>query len=352
MTSEGSWVELGDLHDVAERVLVAVGMPLEHAGWTAGAMVWADRHGRPAHGVAGKLGQCVRRIRAGGTTARPHLRVLQDLGAAVSVDADAAWGQVAGVYAMRTALACASAYGVGAVSVRNTSSAAAMGYYAWLAAEAGAVGVALTNGPPLVAPPGGGTRVLSNQGHAVASPGRDGVHLLHDSALTMISTGRMEALEAEGTPLPEGVARDATGAPTRDPGAWRSGVLETIGGAKGFGLAVAFEALTGLLSGGERFGPEVGHPGDHGAQQSVSLFCLAVDPRVAGGDADLPARLEHLRDAVHASASGAASTRLPGEERQRLARETSRVMVSPHRLAELRSLADEAGVDPLPVQPA
>lgn len=352
MTSRDAWVEVRDLHAVAERVLVAAGMPPEHARWTADAMAWADRHGRPAHGVTGKLRQCVSRIHAGGTTADPDLKVVEDLGAAVSIDAGAAWGQVAGVFAMRTALACASAYGVGVASVRNTSSAAAMGYYAWLAAEAGAVGVALTNGPPLVAPPGGTTRVVGNQGHAFASPGRDGVHLLHDSALTMISTGQMESLEARGEQLPDGVARDATGAPTRDPGAWRTGVLETMGGAKGFGLAVAFEALTGLLAGGDRFGPEVGAPGDHGAQQSVSLFCLAVDPRLAGPGADLPSRLEHVRDAVHGSASGASVTRLPGEDRQRQARETTRVRVTAPRLEELGSLAREAGVEPVPSQPA
>ena len=348
MTSGETWVEVQGLHDFAERVLVAVDMPVEHARWTADAMAWADRHGRPAHGVTGKLGQCVRRIRAGGTTARPDLRVLQDLGAAVSIDADAAWGQVAGVFAMRTALACASAYGVGVASVRNTSSAAAMGYYAWLAAEAGAVGVALTNGPPLIAAPGGRTRVLGNQGHAVASPGRAGVHLLQDSALTMISTGEMESLEARGQQLPEGVARDATGAPTRDPRAWRTGVLEAMGGAKGFGLAAAFEALTGLLSGADRFGPEVGLPGDHGAAQSVSLFCLAVDPRLAGPGADLASRLERLRDDVHASASGGSGTRLPGEDRQRRAQETSRVLVTASGLQELRALAAATGVDPPP----
>jgi LDH2 family malate/lactate/ureidoglycolate dehydrogenase len=346
-TADGWFVGVDDLHRLAERVLVGSGMPAEHARWTADAMAWAESRGIPAHGVTGKLGQCVARIRDGGTAATPAIEVVGDLGAAVALDAGTAWGQVAGTLAVRTAIERAARLGVGLVSVRNASSAAALGYYAWLAAEDGMVGIAVTNGPPLIAAPEGRSAVVGNQGHAIACPGRDGNHLLHDSALTTMSTGAMEGYHQRGELLPEGVLRDASGAPTRDPAAWATGLLEPIGGHRGFGLAIALEGLTGLLSGGERFGARVGLPGVHAEPQGVSLLLVAIDPRLTGSTRDLTERVESLRSIVRESASPGATTRLPGERGHWTLARGDRVFVHRARLAELAIVAREAGVAPL-----
>lgn len=302
------------LRSFAQAVLVAAGMTHEHAGWTADAMVWADLHGRPAHGVGGKLPQCVGRIRAGGTEAKGVVRVVRDLGAAVSLDAGNAWGQVAGTAAMRLAVERAQRHGVGLASVRHSSSAAAMGYYAWLATEAGLLGLAATNGPALVAAPEGRRRIVGNQGHAIACPGGDGGPVLYDSATTTMSTGAMDLLRERGERLPAGVLRDRDGQPSRDPADWTTGLLEPIGGHRGFGLSIALELLTGVLAGGERFGADVGLPTDLAHRQSVSLLCLAVDAEVGIPLKEYRARLEAYRAVVHSSGSPTGQEpRLPGE---------------------------------------
>ena len=337
------------LADFAQRALEAVGMSPEHARWTAEAMIWADLHGIPAHGVGGKLPQCVARIRAGGTEADPSLQIVHDLGAAVSLDAGHGWGQVAGTGAMRLAIDRARAHGVGLVSVRNTSSAAAMGYYAWLAAEAGLIGVALTNGPALIAAPEGTSRVVGNQGHAVACPGGPGGPVVYDSATTTMSTGAMDLVRERGDLLPEGVLRDAAGRPTRNPADWVTGLLEPIGGHRGFGLSVALEVLTGILAGGERFGADVGLPVEVARRQSVSLLCLAVSPELGVPLDEFRTRVESYREVVHASGDGdGAQPRLPGERGFALAREAAEdgIALSASRQLELRELADVLGVDP------
>jgi LDH2 family malate/lactate/ureidoglycolate dehydrogenase len=331
-------------------VLVAAGMTQQHAHWSGEAMVWADLHGRPAHGVGGKLPQCVARIHAGGTVARASVQVVRDLGAAVSLDAGHAWGQVAGTVAMRHAIERAREHGVGLASVRHSSSAAAIGYYAWMATQSDMVGVALTNGPALIAAPGGQARVVGNQGHAIACPGGDGGPVVYDAATTTMSTGTMDLFWERGESLPEGVLRNRHGQPSVDPADWTTGLLEPIGGHRGFGLSVAFELLTGILAGGERFGAEVGLPGDAAHHQSVSMLCLAVNPAVGVPLDVFRSRLEAYRKVVHGSGtSEGRKPRLPGERAVSQARRSqiAGITLPPEKVGELAALARSLGVPEL-----
>lgn len=341
-------IPLRELHRVAVDVLTHVGMPAEHAQWTADALVWADAHGRPAHGVASKLVQCVQRIHAGGTIADPDIRVLQDRPTHQLIDAGHAWGQAVGTQAMLRAVEMAREQGMGAVSVREATSAAAMGYFADLAAERGCIGVAVTNGPALIAAPGGARRVVGNQGHALAAPGDGDGRILYDTATTTMSTGEMDGYHERGEPLPAGVLRDARGVPTTDPSQWTTGLLEPIGGHRGFGLSLALEVLTGVLAGGGRYGADVGLPTRHDETQGVSLFMLAIDPL---DRADLMARVDHLIEVVGASGQDA---RAPGVDAVRRARRAHDygVEYSPSQLDRVAALAASCGVTPLQVDGA
>lgn len=341
-----------ELEHFARTALIKAGMPPAHAAWTSGAMVWADLRQLAAHGVAGKLPQCLGRIREGGTNPRPRLRTLKDFGAAVSLGGDGAWGQVAGVAAMDLASERAFVHGVGLVTVRCSGSAAAMGHYAWRGTQRDLVAVALTNGPALIAAPEGNRRVLGNQGHAIACPDDDGGTLLYDSATTLMSTGAMEAAHERGEELPPGVLRDRRGQPTRDPADWITGLLEPIGGHHGFGLSVGLEVLTGLLAGGDRFGAIVGMPGDLSTPQDVSLCMLAVRTDLAKGAYAFRRDVSSLRHQVRQSGSGAEEQpRLPGDRGEARAREARRngVPLTATQLDRLRRLAEETGVAQLRV---
>lgn len=336
-------VSLRDLHRLATDVLTAVGMPAEHAGWTADGLVWADAHGLPAHGVATKLVQCVQRIRSGGTVADPDLRVLTKRPAHHLVDAGHAWGQVAGTMAMLRAVDLAEVQGIAAVSVRDATSAAAMGYFADLAADRGCVGLAVTNGPALIAAPGGRRRVVGNQGHALAAPGHEDERFLYDTATTTMSTGEMDGFHERGERLPEGVLRDGRGEPTTDPSQWTTGLLEPIGGHRGFGLSLALEMLTGVLAGGERFGADVGLPTRHDETQGVSLFMLAISPV---DEEDLARRVHGLIELVGASGEEARAPGADAVRRSLRAREYG-VEYSSGQLSRLGDLADSCEVAPL-----
>ena len=341
-------VSVERVRSFATGVLGAVGMPEDDAAMAANAMVWAELRDLPMHGVTGKLPQCVRRIRAGVTAARVSWTPVRETASSVLFDAKDAWGQVAGVRAMRAAIAKASATGVGMASVRNSSSAAAMGHYASLAVEARMIGVAITNGPPLMPPPGGTTRVVGNQGFAIGAPAGRHRPLLFDSALSLISTGEIHTAHERGEPLAPGLMLDAQGRPTIDPETALAGLYVPIGGHRGFGLALMWEVLTGALSGGSRFGADVGFPDVYDRAQGVSHFFLAIDPGASMPFDDFTARVDALIDQVHASPTAADIARIyvPGERGYQTSerREREGIPITPKRLDTLKKLADEVGV--------
>jgi LDH2 family malate/lactate/ureidoglycolate dehydrogenase len=336
------------LHSLALGVLERVGMSPEDATAAADAMVWAEMRDLPMHGVSGKLAQCVRRIKSGVTAASVDFTPARETPSSIVLDAKNAWGQVVGTRAMSAAIAKARAQGVGVAIVRNSSSAAAMGYYTTLAIAERVVGIAITNGPPLMPPPGGTTRVVGNQGFALGAPASRHAPLIFDSALSRISTGEIHTAQERGLPLADGLMLDAQGRPTSDPVAALAGLYVPIGGHKGFGLALMWEVLTGVLSGGALFGPEVGAPDVFDRRQGVSHFFLALDPTVSMPYEIFVDRVDRLIDDVHASppASGASEILVPGERGHRISEERRRdgVPIAAKRLAALRALADEVGV--------
>jgi LDH2 family malate/lactate/ureidoglycolate dehydrogenase len=336
------------LRSFATNVLRAVGMPDDDADMTANAMVWAELRDLPMHGVTGKLPQCVRRIRSGTTAATVSWTPVNETAASVLFDAKNAWGQVAGVRAMRAAIAKARATGVGLASVRDSSSAAAMGHYASLAIGERMIGVAITNGPPLMPPPGGTTKVVGNQGFALGAPASRHRPLLFDSALSLISTGEIHTAHERGEQLPPGLMLDAKGQPTVDPETALAGLYVPIGGHRGFGLALMWEVLTGVLSGGSRFGPDVGAPDAYDAAQGVSHFFLAIDPARSMPFEEFTSRVDTLIDVVHASppAAGIARIYVPGERgfETSARRERDGIPITPKRLDGLKKLAAEVNV--------
>jgi LDH2 family malate/lactate/ureidoglycolate dehydrogenase len=336
------------LHDFAYGALTAAGMPIEHARTTATAMIWADLRGLDAHGVGGKLPQCIGRIRAGGTCADPALPPVSMRPAAVTIDGQNAWGQVAAVEGMRTAIQKARSCGVGAVSMRAVSSAAALGYYPTLAIAEQMIGIVVTNGPALIPAWGGQTKLLGNQAHSIGCPAGRHFPLLFDSAMTTMSTGEMDLLHDRGELLPEGVLLDENGEPTRDPGEWTKGLLVPIGGHRGFALSLVLEILTGVLSAGPRMAPDVGHPFDFAEPQGVGMFFLAIDPEVSLPFDRFTNRVDALIDQIHASprAPGVDRVYAPGERGYLISEERKRegIPLTPKRISTLSALAADLGV--------
>jgi LDH2 family malate/lactate/ureidoglycolate dehydrogenase len=321
-------------------------MPEEDAAIVAEALAWADLRGIRPQGLA-KLPTIVARLQAGGNVACPNVEVVRDTPVLTVFDAGHAWGHVAGVRAMRVAIAKAIAAGVGIAVVRNTDSASALGYYAMLAVEEGLIGWAMNNTTPLLPPWGGTTKLLGNQAFALGCPSARHAPLLFDSATSAITWTGIDKLRHCGAQLPDGVALNAAGEPTTDPVEALAGFLLPMGGHRGYGLSLMFEVLTSVLSGG-RLGPEVTPLSYLDRPQGVSHFMLAIDPRALMPLERFVERVDELIDRVHASppAPGVDRVRLPGERGAETAahRERDGVPFPADDVTELRRLGDGLGV--------
>ncbi|MGH2457888.1 MAG: Ldh family oxidoreductase [Chloroflexota bacterium] len=266
----------------------ALGAPSDQARILADVLLEADLRGHADHGSA-LVAYYLPDVRANAVNPRPAVRVLGETPVSLVVDGDGGFGAVAASRAMDECVARARSIGVGIAAVRNSSHAFYPGYYALRAAEAGLVGFFTTTSKPAIAPTGAAERVLGQNPICYGIPADTHPPILLDVGMAA-SVAKIRIAMHEGRDLPTGWALDAEGQPTVDARTAMSGLLVPIGEHKGYGLALAMDALAGLAG-----APSGAAAGGHGA---VGHFLWALDPRLFGPPAEFRARVDRLLDEV------------------------------------------------------
>ena len=302
------------LEATVSAVFTALGFEPADAGRIAAALVEADLRGVSSHGVM-LVPMYVERLNAGGVTRERELDIVHDAGAALVVDARGGMGQLSSPQAMGHAIERAGRYGIGLVSVRNAHHFGAASRWATQAAQAGCLGIAMSNTTPLMPAPGGAERLVGNNPLAIAVPTEAGVEIVLDMALSAVALGKIRLAASAGRPIPDTWATDPSGLPTTDPEAAVLGMLLPAAGHKGFGLALMIDVLTGVLSGGgwgDQVRPLYREPDQ--PNDCAHLF-LAIDPELLGGAEGFRQRSSALAARVRESATapGVQRLHLPGE---------------------------------------
>ena len=228
-------------------------------------------------------------------------------------------GMVAMYHAANAAIAKAAAHGISVIGVSDSWMSGRSAYFVEMIARAGLVAIHTASSGGAVAPHGGSQPVLGTNPIAFALPGADGPLVLDMGTSAFMGTDLALRVRL-GTPLPEGVAIDRDGNPTRDAKAARDGALLPFGGHKGFGLGLIVAAF-GLLGGGA-----LGANTNGGGKTDGYVF-IAFRPDLLVPLADLERELAALIARVKAvpPLPGFSEIRIPGEQsarnRARLARE-------------------------------
>ena len=236
--SRTSTVTAEELIATCQRILEAVGTPLDPAAIVGRSLTAAELRGVSSHGVS-RLPAYLRRVRAGLIKPAAEPEIVAETPASVTIDGGAGFGHAVGWHGMGLAMARAATEGIGAAAVRNSTHFGIAGFFAERAAAEGMVGIATSNGAALMAPPGTRTRVLGTNPIAIAIPARDGKPIILDMATSSAALGKILLARDAGTPIPGDWALDLDGSPTTDPAVAASGLLTPLGGHKGFGLALA-----------------------------------------------------------------------------------------------------------------
>src|SRR5262245_39405724 len=302
---------------------------------TAQALVAAEAEGLSGHGLSRVALYCdhLRNGRADGA-AKP--RVVKKKGGAVLVDAGGGLAFPACAVATKEAIKRAQRYGIACAAVTNSHHFGAAGYHLAPLAQAGLVGIALTNSPPAINAWGGRKAFFVTNPVAAIFPRRDAAPIVVDLSLTEVVRGKIMLYAKEGKPIPLGWAVDKDGNPTTDPKAALTGSLMAIGGVKGTTLALMVEILCAALT-GAAFSFENDSYFEPGSHPRIGHFFLAIDPEALAGADSYYSRLEAMISAMVADAS----VRLPGTRRQQAAAHarTDGIEVGDALLTELRALA-------------
>jgi LDH2 family malate/lactate/ureidoglycolate dehydrogenase len=156
-------------------------------------------------------------------------------------------GMLVMYHAARKAIAKAAEHGFSVLAVANSWMSGRSAYYVEMIAKADLVSLHTAAAAPAVAPSGGLRPALGTNPIAFGMPSSRGPVVLDMGTSAFMMTD-LALRERMGQLLPEGVAIDSAGRPTRDPAAARQGAILPFGGYKGFGLAFVVAAL-GQLAG-------------------------------------------------------------------------------------------------------
>lgn len=191
---------------------------------------------------------------------RQPVSVVKESGATALLDGGNNNGMIAGYRAAEDTIRRAEAHGLAVVIMGNTSMTGRSAYYCEMIARAGLVTIHTVAAPPAVAPFGGTRPALGTNPVAFGFP-TEGDPLIIDMGTSAFMGTDLQFRARIGTAIPEGVALGPNGHPTTDARVARQGTLLPFGGPeggyKGFGLALAMDAL-GALSAATRPAGDIG----------------------------------------------------------------------------------------------
>lgn len=302
--------------DELRRLLVEIfqsrGVPEADGLVVADALIHANLRGVDSHGVM-RVSHYVRRLEAGSINPKPQLRVETTGPVTAYLEGDDGLGHVSVWRAMSHAIDMAKKQGLGLVGVRKSSHCGALSFYATQAIEAGVIGMAITQTDSGVVPFGGRRPFFGTNPICVGIPSRSGTPIVLDMATSTVSGGHIYKARAENRPIPSTWALDKEGKPTTDP---HQAVYWTpAGGAKGFGLGVIVDVLTGLLL-GSNFGPHVTLMyGDYEKKRDLCHLVGAIDYHRFPGRSSFLDRVTQMIEEVHQvpTAEGFERVMVPGE---------------------------------------
>ncbi len=221
-------------------------------------------------------------------------------GAVERYDANKAVGVLSAEFCMDRACELAGNFGIGMVALKNANHWMRGGYYGWMAADRGMVGICWTNTMPNMPSWGSLECNIGNNPFVMAVPGKDGRHFVLDSAMSQFSNGKLEVERRAGRQLPVAGGYDENGNLTRNPEDIEKAKRPLpMGFWKGSSMAILLDAAAALLAdGNDTASVERDMKARKGDEANISQVFIAIDPKVLG-DNDFTEIEKSIKDSVH-----------------------------------------------------
>jgi uncharacterized oxidoreductase len=333
----------GPLTRAIEAIAAAGGSEPGEARLVAENLVTANLTGHDSHGI-GMMPRYVEALLEGGLAPNQHPEIKLDGGALLALDGKKGYGQSIGLEATRMAIERARKHGVSITALGNSHHLGRIGHWAEMAVGQGLVSMHFVNVISFarVAAYGGADGRFGTNPVCIGIPLRGEPPFILDMATSAVAQGKLRVAYNKGAKIPFGWLIDRQGNPTDDP-RWGVvqpfGAMQTFGGHKGYGLAVACELLGGALTGGGTWHyPE-------GTKRRVlnGMLSIVIDPAKLGTTDVFAREAREYLDWIRQSppAPGFDKVRIAGEpEREtRAVRERDGVPVDDETWKEIRAAA-------------
>jgi len=235
---------------------------------------------------------------------RRPIKIVHETPLSALIDGGNNVGYVSVYHATQLAIKKAQVSGFASVGVYDSYYSGRNAYFVEMIANAGLVGIHAASAKPRVLPIGGLKPAFGTNPLCFGFPSKNGP-VIYDMGTASIMVGEIMLFAHIGQELPEGIAFDADGNPTRDPNAALKGGWVPFGGHKGHGLSFAVQAL-GLLAGAAL---------SHGKVQDYGFLLFVLDPKLMLPGGEFPDQMAELVDKVKATPRrpGVDEIRIPSE---------------------------------------
>jgi LDH2 family malate/lactate/ureidoglycolate dehydrogenase len=246
-----------------KEAFMKLGVPEEDAFICADVLAESDRRGIESHGVNRFKPIYVDRILAKIQKPITEITLLKETATTAVLDGGDGMGMVVSYKAMNLAIEKARKYGMGMVTVRNSTHYGIAGYYVSMAEKAGMIGMTGTNARPSIAPTFGVENMLGTNPLTIGFPTDEEFPFVLDCATSITQRGKIEYFAKMNLDTPEGMVVGRDGLAKTDSKqilkdlvsgeaalAPLGGIGEELAGYKGYGYATVVEVLSAALQAG------------------------------------------------------------------------------------------------------
>ena len=250
------------LQEFTVSVFGKFGVPAEDARISADVLIASDQRGIGSHGLQ-RLSRYISGLKTGVMKPTADIKILRETSNTLLVSGGDGLGQVVSYQTMKLVINKALKNNIAFAAVRDSNHYGIAGYYSMMALEYDLIGLSMTNTAPLVIPTFGKDAIMGTNPISIAVPADKERPFVLDMATSTVPRGKLEVYQREGKTMPDTWATDELGNPTQDIPRVLSNLLDkegggllSLGGAteeggghKGYGLCLAVDILSGVLSG-------------------------------------------------------------------------------------------------------
>lgn len=311
-----SKVKIKEIEAKVVSAFIKAGVSEEDAKIVTRVLTDAQMKGIFTHGYI-RVPKYIECIKAGGLIPKSEITTLVDTPSWALVDGCGGLGIAISCKATELAIKKAKETGVGIVNVRGSQHFGPAGYYTAMCADAGLMGISMSNGNAIVAVTGSCENSIGNNPFSYAVPAGKYDKIVYDVAISAVSDMKVIQMAKEGKSVPDGWLIDKNGVPTNNPEDYlNGGVLLPFGGYKGYGLALMVEMFAAVLSGADTTRDVNAWNKTTEKTGNTGHIFIALDMSKMGDRDAIVKRVEAVLDGIKGSklAVGADTIYYPGEK--------------------------------------